>query len=383
MSFSRFDHQCMAEALQLAALGMFSTQPNPRVGCVIAREGRVVGRGYHRRAGEPHAEVLALKDAAAAGSDVASDVASDVVRGATAYVTLEPCSHHGRTPPCAEALIAAGVVRVVMAMQDPHEVVNGEGQRILQDAGIVVETGLMSAAAEAQNPGFLQRVRHGRPYVRIKLAASLDGRTALANGASQWISSAESRLDVQRWRARSSAILTGIGTVLADDPQMTVRIDGPEHQSQQQPIRVVADSRWRTPVSSRIASLPGRVIIAGSEQQAIPADLSRSGAQLLPLREVGGKLDLRQLLEMLAEEQVNELQVEAGETLCGALLKQGLVDEVLLYQAPVVLGEGGAGLFAGLAVDAMENKVQMQLIESCFIGKDQRLRFRPLQQDKS
>ncbi|MDZ4728694.1 MAG: bifunctional diaminohydroxyphosphoribosylaminopyrimidine deaminase/5-amino-6-(5-phosphoribosylamino)uracil reductase RibD [Xanthomonadales bacterium] len=383
MSFSRFDHQCMAEALQLAALGMFTTQPNPRVGCVIAREGRVVGRGYHRRAGEPHAEVLALEDAAAAGSDGASDVARNVVRGATAYVTLEPCSHHGRTPPCAEALVASGIVRVVMAMQDPHEVVNGGGQRILQDAGIVVETGLMSAVAEALNPGFLQRVRHGRPYVRIKLAASLDGRTALASGASQWISSAESRLDVQRWRARSSAILTGIGTVMADDPQMTVRIGGSEHQSQQQPIRVVADSHWRTPVTSRIVNLPGRVIIAGSEQHAIPADLSTSGAQLLPLRDVDGKLDLRQLLEALAEEQVNELQVEAGETLCGALLKQGLVDELLLYQAPVIMGEGGTGLFAGLAVDAMENKVQLQLIESCFIGVDQRLRFRPVQQDKS
>jgi len=270
-----------------------------------------------------------------------------------------------------------------MAMQDPHEVVNGGGQRILQDAGIVVETGLMSAVAEALNPGFLQRVRHGRPYVRIKLAASLDGRTALASGASQWISSAESRLDVQRWRARSSAILTGIGTVMADDPQMTVRIGGSEHQSQQQPIRVVADSHWRTPVTSRIVNLPGRVIIAGSEQHAIPADLSTSGAQLLPLRDVDGKLDLRQLLEALAEEQVNELQVEAGETLCGALLKQGLVDELLLYQAPVIMGEGGTGLFAGLAVDAMENKVQLQLIESCFIGVDQRLRFRPVQQDKS
>lgn len=357
----------MAEALQLAALGMFSTQPNPRVGCVIARNDRVVGRGYHQRAGGPHAEVLALADA------------SDAAEGATAYVTLEPCSHHGRTPPCAEALITAGVARVVMAMLDPHDVVNGAGRRLLQDAGIVVEAGLMSAVAEALNPGFLHRVRFGRPYVRIKLAASLDGRTALASGESQWISAEDSRRDVQCWRARSSAILTGIGTVLADDPQMTVRLDGLE----QQPVRVVADSRWRTPVSSRIVNLPGRVIIAGSEQHAIPADLSTSGASLLPLREVEGKLDLRQLLEALAEEQVNELQVEAGETLCGALLKQGLVDEILLYQAPVILGEGGSGLFAGLGLSSMKNKVQLQLIESCFIGKDQRLRFRPLQQDKS
>ncbi len=366
MSFSRFDHQCMAEALQLSALGMFTTQPNPRVGCVIARENSVVGRGYHQRSGESHAEVHALAEA------------GDSARGATAYVTLEPCSHHGRTPPCAESLIAAGVVRVVMAMQDPHEVVNGKGRRILQDAGIVVETGLMSAAAEALNPGFIQRVRHGRPYVRIKLAASLDGRTALANGDSKWISSAESRQDVQFWRARSSAILTGIGTVLADDPQMNVRLDNAELQ----PIRVVADSCWRTPATSRIVSLPGRVIIAGSEQQGIPAELVASGATLLRLPEVDGKLDLLALLKALAEEQVNELQVEAGAGLCGALMKHGLVDEVLLYQAPVILGEGGSGLFAGLALDSMENKVQLQRIESCFIGQDQRLRFQR-QQDKS
>lgn len=378
MRFSRFDHQCMAEALQLAAMGMFTTQPNPRVGCVIAREDRVVGRGYHQRAGGPHAEVFALAEAGTAAS------------GATAYVTLEPCSHHGRTAPCTEALVAAGIKRVVMAMQDPHDIVNGAGLRILQDAGIAVETGLMSAAAEALNPGFLHRMRHGRPYVRVKLAASLDGRTALACGKSQWISGKESRRDVQHWRARSSAILTGIGTVLADNPQMTVRLDdsknGPEHDTEHgpahevQPTRVVADSHWRTPPSSRIVKLPGRVIIAGSERNDIPAELSNSGAVLLPLAEKDGKPDLTALLQALAEEQVNELQVEAGEILCGALLKQGLVDELLLYQAPIVLGEGGSGLFAGLNLDSMENRVELQLMESCFVGKDLRLRLRPLQQ---
>jgi diaminohydroxyphosphoribosylaminopyrimidine deaminase/5-amino-6-(5-phosphoribosylamino)uracil reductase len=370
MSFSRFDHQCMAEALQLAALGMFSTQPNPRVGCVIARDERIIGRGYHQRAGGPHAEVVALA--------VAREKDEHACKGATAYVTLEPCSHHGRTPPCAEALVAAGIKRVVIAMQDPHEVVNGAGLRILQDAGIEVETGLMSAAAEALNPGFLQRVRHGWPYVRIKLAASMDGRTALANGESQWISCEASRRDVQFWRARSSAILTGIGTVLADDPQMTVRLQGEVHQ----PIRVVADSSWRTPANSRMVNLPGRVVIAGSDEQPIPADLIATGAKMLPLPARDGKLDLQALLKALADEQVNELHVEAGQVLCGSLLKQGLVDEILLYQAPVILGEGGSGLFAGLALDSMENKVSLQLVESCFIGQDQRLRFQPLRQDK-
>jgi len=364
MNFSGFDHQCMAEALRLAALGMYSTQPNPRVGCVIAAQGRIVGRGYHQRAGEPHAEIHALQDAGAAA------------HGATAYVTLEPCSHFGRTPPCAAALMQAGLRRVVMAMDDPHEVVNGAGRKMLQDAGIVVEAGLMKESAESLNPGFLQRVRLGRPWVRIKLASSVDGRTALANGASQWISSAASRQDVQLWRARSSAILTGIGTVLADDPQMTVRLEGAE----QQPLRVIADSRWRTPVNSRILKQPGRVIIAGSQRHDPPAGLRAAGAQLLALPEVDGKLDLRALLTSLANEQVNELQVEAGEKLCGALLKLELVDEVLLYQAPVILGEGGPGLFAGLGVHSMQQRIRLQLIESCFVGEDQRLRFRPLRQ---
>ncbi len=356
----------MAEALRLAALGMYSAQPNPRVGCVIAAQGKIVGRGYHQRSGEAHAEVHALQNAGTAA------------HGGTAYVTLEPCSHHGRTPPCATALVQAGVSRVVMAMEDPHEVVNGAGRKILQDAGRVVETGLMKESAESLNPGFLQRMRLGRPWVRIKLASSIDGRTALANGASQWISSAASRQDVQLWRARSSAILTGIGTVLADDPEMTVRLEGIE----QQPVRVIADSRWRTPVGSRLLRQPGRVIIAGSQRFEAPRELRDTGVHLLALPEVDGKLDLQALLTSLANEQVNELQVEAGEKLCGALLKLDLVDEVLLYQAPVILGEGGAGLFAGLETHSMEQRIRLQLIESCFVGDDQRLRYRPLRQSQ-
>lgn len=362
MSFSAFDHQCMAEALRLAALGLSSTQPNPRVGCVVAKDGQLIGRGFHQRAGEAHAEIFALREAGAAA------------RGATAYVTLEPCSHHGRTPPCAEALLAAGVTRVVIAMQDPHTVVNGAGARLLQEAGVTVESGLMQAEAEDLNPGFLQRMRHGRPWVRVKLAASLDGRTALASGESQWISSEASRRDVQHWRARSSAILTGIGTVLADDPQMTVRLEGVEHQ----PVRVIADSRWRTPATAKILQQPGRVIIAGCETQLVPVELEASPAQLLRLPAVGGKPDLNALMKALAKEQVNELQVEAGAGLCGALLRQRLVDEVLLYQAPVILGEGGQGLFAALGMETMQDKYQLNRIESRYFGPDQRLRMRPV-----
>jgi diaminohydroxyphosphoribosylaminopyrimidine deaminase/5-amino-6-(5-phosphoribosylamino)uracil reductase len=273
-----------------------------------------------------------------------------------------------------DALIAAGVKRVVMAMEDPHEVVNGSGKKALEQAGIKVECGLMAAAAEELNPGFLFRVRHGRPYVRIKVAASLDGRTSLANGESQWISSDESRRDVQLWRARASAILTGIGTVLADDPRMTVRLEGKPLQ----PIRVIADTNWRTPVASQILQQPGKVIIAGSKEKQAPAGLAASHAQLLPLAEVAGKLDLHALMAALADEQVNELQVEAGSHLCGALLQQGLVNEILLYQAAVIMGEGGAGLFEGLGLSNMQEKIQLQLIESCFVGSDQRLRYKPL-----
>jgi diaminohydroxyphosphoribosylaminopyrimidine deaminase/5-amino-6-(5-phosphoribosylamino)uracil reductase len=350
----------MAEALRLAAMGMNSTHPNPRVGCVIADGQKILGRGYHRAAGEAHAEVNALKDA------------GDAARGASAYVSLEPCSHHGRTAPCVDALVAAGVKRVVMAMEDPHEVVNGSGRKALEQAGIKVECGLMSSNAEELNPGFLFRIRHGRPYVRIKVAASLDGRTSLANGESKWISSEASRRDVQHWRARASAILTGIGTVLADDPKMTVRLEGQAVQ----PIRVIADTNWRTPGTSQILSQPGKIIIAGSRNKEIPPGLAAMDIQLLPLPVVEGKLDLHALMAALADEQVNELQVEAGSKLCGALLQQGLVNELLLYQAPVILGEGGAGLFDGLGLSSMQQKVQLQLLESCFLGNDQRLRYK-------
>lgn len=361
MNFTAFDHECMALALREAARGLFTTRPNPRVGCVIAAGSRVIATGWHEFAGGPHAEVVALERAGAAA------------RGATAYVTLEPCSHHGRTPPCADALLNAGIARVVIATGDPHEAVNGAGRRRLEEAGIQVETGLMAEEAEDLNPGFLMRMRSGRPWVRVKLAVSLDGRTALSGGESRWISGEASRRDVQTWRARSCAILTGIGTVLADNPRLTARGD----EAKLPPLRVVADTRWRTPPGSRVLADPASALIAGSRETKLPAALASTGVSCLPLPEDAGRVDLAALLEALAAEGVNEIQVEAGATLCGALLKRDLVDEILLYQAPLLLGEGGPGPFALGVLESMDRRVRLELIERCPVGEDLRLRLRP------
>lgn len=361
MSFSRFDHECMALALRLAEKGAFTTHPNPRVGCVIARDDRVVGQGWHVFAGGPHAEVVALQ---AAGREA---------RGSTAYVTLEPCGHHGRTPPCVDALLAAGIARVVIAAPDPHPLVDGSGSRRLELAGVKVESGLMALAAEDLNPGFLQRVRTGRPWVRVKVATSLDGRTALRNGRSQWITCEASRRDVQRWRARASAIVTGIGTVLADDPALTARVSDPPLL----PLRVVVDTHWRTPATSRVLQHPGSALIAGSERAPVAPALQESGVRCLPLPLAGQRVDLLALMQALAALELNELQVEAGATLCGALLRDGLVDEILMYQAPALLGEGGPGPFELGMLESMNDRTQLEVVESCQVGTDVRLRLRP------
>lgn len=361
MNFSGFDHECMALALALAARGMNSTRPNPRVGCVLARDGRVIGSGWHVAAGTAHAEVVALESA------------GEEARGATAYVTLEPCSHRGRTPPCVDALLSAGVVRVVCAMEDPNVLVNGAGRRRLQESGVQVDCGLMATAAEELNAGFLMRMRSARPWVRVKLACSLDGRTALANGVSQWISSEASRADVQRWRARSCAILTGIGTVLADDPALTARLS----EAALQPLRVVADTRWRTPPNCRMLLDPASVLIAGSRERAIPAALAAAGAECLPLPEVDGRVDLHALLRSLAVREINEVQVEAGADLCGALLAANLVDEIVLYQAPVLLSKGGPGLFNLGEIESMRDRTDLEVLETRQFGVDTRLRLRP------
>ncbi len=307
MSFTAIDAAHMARALRLAARGLYTTDPNPRVGCVIARGGEVVGEGWHQRAGEPHAEVHALR------------AAGERARGATAYVTLEPCAHHGRTPPCAEALIAAGVRRVVYAVRDPDPRVSGCGARLLTAAGIEVAAGLMEASARAQNRGFLSRLERGRPWVRLKLAASLDGRTALASGESRWITSEAARADVQRLRARASAIMTGIGTVLADDPRLDVRLAG----QQRQPLRVVLDSALRTPRAARLLAPPGQVLLFTTRSNpSATAELAATGASIEVVAAAAAGLDLAAVMQRLAALEVNELHVECGATLAGRLLAE-------------------------------------------------------------
>jgi diaminohydroxyphosphoribosylaminopyrimidine deaminase/5-amino-6-(5-phosphoribosylamino)uracil reductase len=366
VTFSRFDHECMAEALRLARKGLYTTDPNPRVGCVIADGTRIIGRGWHAAAGGAHAEIAAMQDAAAP------------VRGQTAYVTLEPCSHHGRTPPCADALVAAGIARVVIACADPNPQVNGGGVARLRAAGVAVQSGLMTEAAAALNCGFLMRMAAGRPWVRVKSAISLDGRTALRSGASRWISGEQSRRDVQHWRARSSAILTGIGTVLADDPRLDARVDDAAEGGVLQPLRVVADSRWRTPPASRVLLDPARTLLAGDRERAVPAALQALGARCLPLPAPSGRVDLEALLHALAELEINEVQVEAGARLCGALLGAGLVDELLVYQAPVLLGDGGPGLAALGPLESMADRTHLEVLETIHVGDDLRIRLKPL-----
>jgi diaminohydroxyphosphoribosylaminopyrimidine deaminase/5-amino-6-(5-phosphoribosylamino)uracil reductase len=358
--FDAFDHQCMAQALRLARRGLATTDPNPRVGCVLARNGEVVGSGWHRKAGEAHAEIHALREAGGRSS------------GATAYVTLEPCNHQGRTGACAKALTGAGISRVVCSTVDPNPRVNGGGLKDLEAAGIQVQSGLLEEQAEELNQGFFSRMRRNRPWVRVKLAQSLDGGTALANGVSQWISSEPSRTDVQRWRERSSAIMTGIGTVLADDPSLDVRTG-----STRQPLRVIVDSQWRTPASARTLRLPGQVLIAGRQDRPVPAELKATGALTLPLPADQDRVDLSYLMTALAEREVNELQVEAGAELAGALLQARLVDELLIYQAPLLLGSGTRTAMEFGPLQHMQDRIRLDWIETCQTGPDLRLRLQP------
>jgi diaminohydroxyphosphoribosylaminopyrimidine deaminase / 5-amino-6-(5-phosphoribosylamino)uracil reductase len=369
--FSAFDHAHMAHALRLAERGLFTAAPNPRVGCVIAQGDTILGSGWHRRAGGPHAEVFALGEA------------GERARGATAYVTLEPCAHFGRTPPCADALIAAGIARVVIAHEDPFAEVSGRGIARLREAGILVETGLMATAARELNRGFLSRMERGRPWLRIKLAMSLDGRTALASGESKWITGDPARTDVQRWRARSSAIMTGIGTVLADDPRLTVRLrpsaqDANDDEPAPAPLRVVLDRRLQTPEGARLldGSAP-TLILHGDEVQPIDRRFERVELAAVEIRDE--RLDLCTVLAVLAARQVNEIQVEAGATLSGALLTEGLVDELLLYVAPVLLGDAARPLFALPALADMAARWKLGLIDQRMLGQDWRLLLRPLE----
>jgi diaminohydroxyphosphoribosylaminopyrimidine deaminase / 5-amino-6-(5-phosphoribosylamino)uracil reductase len=359
-AYSATDHAMMARALQLAALGAYTTKPNPMVGCVLAHGDAIVGEGWHRRQGEAHAEVVAL---AAAG---------DGARGATAYVTLEPCAHTGHTGPCADALIAAGVTRVVAAMRDPFPEVDGRGFDRLAAAGIEVASGLMEGQARDLNRGFLSRVERGRPWLRVKLGMSIDGRTALASGESKWITGVAARADVMRWRARSGALLTGSGTVLADDPQLTVRMD--EAADFVPPLRVVLDPGLATVARGRIREGGAPTLYLHAPDAKPPRGLE---LEHVAVATSNGQLDLDAVLRLLAARGIGEVQVETGATLAGAFLRAGLVDELLLYVAPVLLGDLSRPLFGGLGISDMAQRLQLRIVESLRVGDDLRVLLRP------
>ena len=359
-AFSDRDRELMSRALELAGRGLFTTTPNPRVGCVIARDGRVVGEGWHERAGDAHAEIRALADVAARG---------ERAHRATAYVTLEPCNHYGRTPPCTDALLEAGIARVVAAMRDPSAPA-GRGADRLGASGVAVDVGLLEAEARALNLGWIKRLRDGRPWVRVKIAASLDGRTALAGGESQWITGAEARADGHRWRARSCAILTGIGTVLQDDPQLSVRAV----ETTRQPIKVVIDRHGELPAKARL--LAGAPVVVFSAEA--PRNAWHSEVESIVLPGPDGRVDLSAMLARLGERGINELHVEAGAKLNGALLAASLVDELLLYVAPCLLGDPARGMFelpAPLARLSERVPLRIESIER--IGEDWRVLARP------
>jgi len=358
---SDIDRALMARALALAARGLYTTTPNPRVGCVIARGADVLGEGWHERAGGPHAEVAALADARAKGRDVT---------GATAYVTLEPCNHDGRTPACSGVLIAEGIGRVVAAMADPNPVATGGAAR-LRDAGITVEVGLLEGEARELNPGFVSRMTRGRPWVRTKLAASLDGKTALAGGASKWITGPEARADGHAWRARACAILTGIGTVRDDDPELTVR----EVTTPRQPLIVVVDRHAETPPAARVLSGGNALVVTARDTNpAWPA-----GVRTLALPDGAGRVDLGALMQELALTGINELHVEAGARLNGALLDAGLLDEVVLYVAPGLIGDPARGLFQRRdALERLDGRTRLEYTSVERIGADLRIVARVL-----
>jgi len=362
MPFSADDFAFMARALRLAERGLYTTTPNPRVGCVLVRDGCVVGEGWHERAGEAHAEVMALKAAGA------------MAAGATAYVSLEPCSHHGRMPPCTDALIAAKVVRVVAAMQDPNPQVSGSGVTTLRAAGIVAEVGVLETEARELNIGFVSRMTRARPWMRVKIAASLDGKTALKNGVSQWVTGPDARRDGHRWRARSCAVMTGIGTLKDDDPRLSVR----DVETSRQPLRIVVDSRLRITPEAKLLD-GGAVLVATATHDAAKSRaLEVKGAAIVELPNPEGKVDLLRLTQHLAGLGINEVLVEAGMNLNSALLRAGVVDELLLYLAPQMLGDAGRGMLDLGELTEMTNRLQLNIQETRMIGPDLRILARPV-----
>jgi len=357
------DHRYMARALTLARRGLYGTDPNPRVGCVLVDNGAIVGEGWHERAGEAHAEVIAL------------EAAGGRARGATAYVTLEPCCHHGRTAPCTDALLHAGIGRMVAAMPDPNPQVAGKGLKQLRDAGVIVDCGLLEAEARALNPGFIQRMTQGRPFVRVKLAMSLDGRTALASGESRWLTGEAARQDVQRLRARASAILTGIGTLLADDPNLNVRLP----EAERQPLRVILDTTLCTPPTAQTLRLPGSVLIfTAVADAALHAPLQAAGAEIVVTPRAEQGLNLRAVMAELTRRECNEIHVECGPILAGALLQAGLLDELVVYMAPVLLGDKAHGLFQLPELARMSERTALEVVETRAVGRDWRLTLRSM-----
>jgi diaminohydroxyphosphoribosylaminopyrimidine deaminase/5-amino-6-(5-phosphoribosylamino)uracil reductase len=355
--FTADDHRFMARALELAERGLYTTTPNPRVGCVIVNGGEVVGEGWHDKAGLPHAEVNAL---AAAGSRS---------RGATAYVSLEPCVHQGRTGPCSTALVEAGVARVVAALQDPNPLVVGGGLALLRDKGVDVACGLLEHEARELNIGFVSRMTRGRPWVRLKVAASLDGRTALNNGRSQWITGEAARRDGHHWRARACAILTGAGTVRDDDPRLTVR----EVETSRQPLRVVVDSKLETPSTAKILEGGGVLVAAAQEDKAKMAALRATGAEVLVMPNSAGKVELGELFRELARRGMNEVHVEAGSRLNGSLLQEGQVDELLIYLSPSIIGDAARGMFHLPELTELAGRRQLNILDTRMIGPDIRV----------
>ena len=368
------DQYYMAQALRLAERGLWSTDPNPRVGCVIVRDGEIVGEGWHQVAGEPHAEIHALR------------MAKDKAAGSTCYVTLEPCCHYGRTPPCTDALIKAGITRVVVAMTDPNPLVSSKGIEQLLKAGVIVDTGVLSHEAEQLNPGFFMRMRHNRPYIRGKMAMSLDGRTAMASGESQWITSQDARGDVQCLRARSSAIMTGAGTVLADDPSLTVReTELPCYlQSKpslvKQPLRVIIDTHLSMPLNAKMLDLPGQtVIFTASQNERLTTLLEKAGAHVIYMPGREREVDLNLMCQKLAEEyEVNELLMETGATLNGAMLRAGLIDELIIYMAPILMGNKARGLFHLPDIEHLSQHIPLDITEIRAIGCDWRIAVHPI-----
>ncbi|KPK55325.1 MAG: riboflavin biosynthesis protein RibD [Gammaproteobacteria bacterium SG8_31] len=356
------DRRFMARAIQLARKGLYTTDPNPRVGCVVVGKGEIVGEGWHERAGGPHAEINALR------------MAGESARGATAYITLEPCCHQGRTPPCSHALIQAGVVRVVAAMTDPNPQVAGEGLKQLAAAGIATQAGLLEGEAEALNPGFLMRMRSQRPYVRCKLAMSVDGRTAMASGESRWITGDAARHDVHRLRARSSAIMTAIGTVLADDPALTARLENDDQPVTRQPLRVILDRQLRMPPEAKMLRLPGNTLVFTANGDVVRRRaLETAGAEIETVARSELGVDLGAVLARLADREMNEIMVEAGPRLAGSLLAAGFIDELVVYMAPHLMGNMARGLFELPWLARMNDRVSLDIHDIRAVGRDWRI----------